>query len=179
MFESVSPPPEPDFRRAFPDLNRLTPERSRVLISALRSVHVAAGVPIVEPGTDNDTLYFVFAGCVRVTLETERATLTLGELGAGHWFGEMAMIDPAPATATVRAADESTLLALDHERFLRLRRKHPDISSVLLLTLCNRLTSRLRETLQHLESGRESPEHRGALLDAARRLLGIAARSVT
>jgi len=168
-----------EFQRVFAALGDLSPVQVRALLAALDSVQVAAGAPIVAPGGANDSLYLISSGRVRVTLETERVTVTLGEFGAGQWFGEMAMIDPAPANATVRAVKDCTLLVLNHRRFLELRRSQPDLSSILLQTFSHHLTGRLRETLQHLDPQGTAEEHRGWLLDAVRRLMGVATRSAT
>ncbi|MDH3637063.1 MAG: cyclic nucleotide-binding domain-containing protein [Gammaproteobacteria bacterium] len=179
MNEPSNVPSEAEFQRIFPALDELAPAQVTVLLATLTAVRVGAGSQIVAPGSDNDSLYLIVSGQVRVTLETERVAVNLGEFGAGQWFGEMAMIDPAPATATVRAVDDCTLVTLSHAQFLALRRSHPDLCSILLLTFSNRLTGRLRQTLQHLDADRATDQHRGWLLGAVRRLMGVAARSAT
>ncbi len=171
--------PGEEFQRVFAALGEFSPAQVAILSGTLDRIEAASSTAIVVPGDANDSLYLICSGRARVTLEAERVTVNLGEFGPGQWFGEMAMIEPAPATATVRAVDDCSLLVLPHDRFMALRRSHPDLTSILLQTFSHHLTGRLRETLQHLDPKDRMDGQRGWLLDAARRLLGVAARSAT
>ncbi len=180
MADSQSPITTPEFKQRFAALGRLSDVDTEVLLGALRRELFTSGSAIVAPDTDNDSLYLIWSGRVRVTLDAEQVVAPLGQFGPGDWIGEMAVIDPCPATATVTAVDDCLLLVLSHARFLALRRGNPALTSVLLQTFSRQLTARLRHTLQHLH-GEQMPGagQRGWLLNASRRLLGIAARSAT
>ena len=82
---------------------------------ALRLVPVsaAAGEAVVASGDPGDRFYIVEDGSLRVTTDTDVA-----ELGPGDWFGEVALLDDVPRTATVRAVTPARLLALDRDEFL-------------------------------------------------------------
>jgi CRP-like cAMP-binding protein len=68
----------------------------------------------------------------------------LARLGTGDFFGEMALFDDEPRSATVTAIDEVEVLALQRERFHSLVQQRPSI----LMQLCTTLVRRLRQAEQ-------------------------------
>ncbi len=88
----------------------------------------AEGQTILEEGDLGDKLYFVDRGEVEVvftgpTGEKRRVAL----LRDGDYFGEIALLEDVPRTATVRTRVPSTLLVLNRERFLDLLQAVPDL----------------------------------------------------
>jgi CRP-like cAMP-binding protein len=68
----------------------------------------------------------------------------LARLGPCDFFGEMALFDDEPRSATVTAADEVEVLALQRDRFHSLVQQRPSI----LMQLCTTLVRRLRQAEQ-------------------------------
>jgi len=68
-------------------------------------------------------------------------------MGRGDVFGEIALLDGAPRTATAAATAHSDLLQIKREPFLELLKKQPDLVIHLLRLLCQRIrwTSGLAE----------------------------------
>ena len=60
-------------------------------------------------------------------------------LGAGAFFGEMALIDDSPRSADVVADGEVLALTIDRPGFMKLLRAEPALSQALLRTLAARL----------------------------------------
>jgi MFS family permease len=92
----------------------LPPPRLEELASVLVERHAAAGERIVTEGEPGDEFFLVAEGLVRVTVGGASA----GELGPGEGFGEIALLKDVPRTATVEAAEQTTLYVLDREQFL-------------------------------------------------------------
>jgi MFS family permease len=92
----------------------LPPPKLEELASVLAERRVAAGERIVTEGEPGDEFFLVAEGHVRVTVGGSPA----GELGPGEGFGEIALLKDVPRTATVDAAEESTLYVLDRAQFL-------------------------------------------------------------
>ena len=63
-------------------------------------------------------------------------------LEAGAFFGEMALLDHAPRSASVRTLEPATLAALSRRDFMSLLQASPDLA----LSLIQELTRRLRDT---------------------------------
>lgn len=91
-----------------------------------------------EPG---DTLFMISSGRIRVTiLGDDGREVILSMLGAGDFFGEMALLDQEPRSATAIAADETELLSLSRSDFQGVLTANPGI----MVALIRVLTARLR-----------------------------------
>ena len=100
------------------------------------------GVPIVVAGRAGDAFYVILDGHVSVGVPGRRAA----RLGPGDYFGEMALLDGAPRSATVTAASELHVLQVGRAAFGRMLKQEPQISVALLKTLAGRLRSLERST---------------------------------
>jgi PPM family protein phosphatase len=106
---------------------------------------------VVAEGADGDELFIVLTGKVRV----ESAHAKIAELGPGEHFGEMALVDKAPRSADVVAAEPSSLLAIKRRDFFDIIRKDHPIAVKLLWSFLGVLTERLRNTSRELGAARE------------------------
>ena len=94
-----------------------------------------AGTAVFAKGDSGDSMYIIAEGRMRVS-DGER---TVGELGPGDVFGELALLDPEPRLFTVAALEDSRLLRLDREAFLELMGGNIEIVRGVLHVLCERL----------------------------------------
>ena len=78
------------------------------------AVHVHAGETVVREGDSGDRFFLVAEG--RLDVSCERGAYP--PVGAGDVFGEIALLQDVPRTATVTARDECLLYVLDRESFL-------------------------------------------------------------
>ena len=98
---------------------------------------------IVEEGLPGDYMYIIRSGRVKVTKASDDGREKIMDfLEAGAFFGEMALLDYAPRSASVRTLEPSVLTALSRRDFLTLLRNSPDLG----LSLLQELTRRLRDT---------------------------------
>jgi CRP-like cAMP-binding protein len=84
------------------------------LAARLSPVHARAGDEIIRAGDHGDRFYVVDAGEVEVLVDGKPPRRE----GAGEYFGEIALLKDVPRTATVRAATDADLFALDRDDFL-------------------------------------------------------------
>ena len=80
----------------------------------LRERRYAAGDRIVSQGEVGEAFYVIAEGTVAVTVDE----VPRRELGAGDFFGEIALLHDVPRTATVTAVDAVDTLVVDREQFL-------------------------------------------------------------
>ena len=107
------------------------------------------GATIVEEGTPGDYMYVIREGRVKVTkLSEDGREKILQMLGEGAFFGEMALLDQAPRSATVKTLLPVRLLALSRVDFLSVLRRSPDLA----MGVIQELTRRLRETDEQASS---------------------------
>ena len=84
----------------------------RTLAIALHS-SVQAGAVICSEGEVGDAFFVLLSGEVRVEKQAKDQTVELARLGAGHCFGEMALVGRHLRSATVRAAKDSHIMRFD------------------------------------------------------------------
>jgi CRP-like cAMP-binding protein len=84
------------------------------LAARLTPVHANAGDEIIRVGDHGDRFYVVDKGEVEILVDDEPPRRE----GEGTYFGEIALLRDVPRTATVRAAADSDLFALDRDDFL-------------------------------------------------------------
>ena len=92
----------------------------------LRPRDYPAGAVVVRRGEAGDCMYFVASGEVEIRLAPERI-----QLGAGEFFGEVALLTGAPRNATVVASRHCTLLSLDIVDFRQLLARQPDLAQII------------------------------------------------
>jgi ATP/ADP translocase/HEAT repeat protein len=93
------------------------------------------GDTILEEGEVGDVLFLVVDGRVAV----KRGGVTLATLGPGETFGEMAVLDAEPRSATVVVLEDSTCLAIASEDFYDVLREQVEIAEGVIRMLTHRL----------------------------------------
>jgi MFS family permease len=100
---------------AIPIFSPLSPPVLEQLAARLEPVRVRAGEEIIRRGDHGDRFYVVADGEVEIVLDGRPPSRE----GPGAYFGEIALLRDVPRTATVRAATDAELYALDRDDFLR------------------------------------------------------------
>ena len=120
------------------------------VVGLTQMAKVPAGQGFIKEGDPGDELYVVLAGEVEI-IKGEAVIVTLK---AGAHIGEMALIDNAPRSATVRAKTEVNLLVMRREEFFSIIRGEPVIATKLLWSFVQVLSGRLRDTNEALQGAR-------------------------
>lgn len=139
------------------------------------------GQIIFHHGDPGGLLYIISKGKVKITHSTpEGQEALLAILGAGDFFGELALLDDSPRSATAEAIEATETLTLHREEFMRYIRNNPDFALHVLHTMAQHirrlnhqisdiffldLPGRLARTLLQLadQHGRKTKE--GILID--------------
>jgi CRP-like cAMP-binding protein len=90
---------------------------------------------IVTQGQTGLGLYCIQSGTVKVTISGPGGEKELRQMGAGESFGELALLDDKPRSATVTAVEPTTAVLLDKSQFRAELRSHPEIALPMLETL--------------------------------------------
>jgi len=106
------------------------------------TVSVPAGQLVLREGDPGDSLYVVLAGELEVTKRQGSQDVLLALYKPGQFFGEMALLEQVPRSASVRTLRESRLLVISQVAFQTLLSCSPSAPLKILHTV----TSRLRST---------------------------------
>ncbi len=124
-----------DLLRAIPILAPLPEQVLERLARALVRVELAPGEAAIRQGEAGDRFYIIESGSVNVTRDGRE----IATLGQGESFGEIALLRDVPRTATVAAATEVVLLALDRRHFIPAVTGHGDAYEAAELVVSSRL----------------------------------------
>jgi CRP/FNR family cyclic AMP-dependent transcriptional regulator len=95
---------------------------------------------IFAEGESGDALFLVLDGKVRV----HRNDRVIAELGERECFGEMAILDASPRSATVTALADTDLLKISREDFQEIMSEKPEIATGIIKVLSRRLRNAIR-----------------------------------
>jgi len=131
---------------------------------------LAAGDTLFKVGEPGESLYVVRSGEVELFIrDTAGQRIPLAMVGTGEVFGELALLDHSPRTATAIAMSDSTLLELDRGDLLLLFQRSP-AAALRLLAAMGRMTRKADELLKTRVSrnvNEEVEENVGALQHVA------------
>jgi CRP/FNR family transcriptional regulator, cyclic AMP receptor protein len=126
-----------DHFRGVPLFGSLSKAGLRSVAQAATEIEVAAGKTIVAEGHTDRFLYVIIAGSAVVS----RGGRRIRTLEAGDFFGDLALLDGGPRTATVTAVTEMTLMVLSPREMDPVINAEPGIAMAMLKALAERLRS--------------------------------------
>jgi hypothetical protein len=109
------------------------------VLSIVRAVDVEEGEVVIAEGETSDALYAILDG----KMEVSRADTPIRSLVRGEHFGEMALFNDRPRSATVKAISHGRLLVMERGRFNDLVKKEPQLGVKLLWCFAQVLSLRL------------------------------------
>ncbi len=143
--ESLAARLEPGARLALrrtPLFADLPPRVLEGLVNRMELLSYEAGDTIVREGEPGTRLFVISEG--EVSVETRSVELT--RLGPSAFFGEISMVTDLPRSATIRAIGHVEVLAIDREVIRAAASERPDLVTVLLKFVRERLIDRVART---------------------------------
>jgi anti-anti-sigma regulatory factor len=138
-----------------PLLLDFTPDQIKRLQPWLEPVAWPAGHVVFRHGEPGSSLYLVTQGRASVHLVHDDGDIRLVTFAAGAVFGELALLDRGPRSATITVDQDLAGFGLSEASFGELCQMQPDIAIKLLSALGRELSVRIRYanmTIQQLES---------------------------
>jgi CRP/FNR family transcriptional regulator, cyclic AMP receptor protein len=122
----------------------------RFLLEPVPSVDVPAGQFFFRERDPADCMYVLESGQVAVMKDWAGRELLLRHLGQGDCFGEMALLDLFPRSASVRAVDPCRAMALTSAHLYRLFEHNAEQFALIQMNIGREMSRRLRDSDEEL-----------------------------
>ena len=155
--------------RNIPCFSGLDAAHLRVLATSLGTQTFERGETIFHQGSFGTVLYIIVSGQVRIyTVSEAGQELSVTIFRSGEFFGELALLDGQPRSASAVAMCRTTALLLHRSAFISAVQSHPPIAIAVL----EAMSQRLRQSTNHADLLSTS----SAFQRVARQLLTLAER---
>ena len=133
-----------------PLFSAVPPHRLRTIFQMTRANRFSAGETVFKEGEPGSTMHVITSGRISIIGVSEGGDeVVLASLGPGEFFGELALFDRRPRSATAVAAEDTETLSLARADILEIIHRYPDVALAFLSSIGARLrtTDRLLESL--------------------------------
>jgi CRP-like cAMP-binding protein len=107
-----------------------------------------AGTVLFREGERGEEMFILQSGKVKISKKIRGVEKTLATLEKGEFFGEMAILNDKPRSASAEVIETADMLVIDRKTFETLLRSNVEIA----IRFIKRLADRLRETNEQMES---------------------------
>jgi CRP-like cAMP-binding protein len=108
----------------------------------------AAGTVLFREGDRGEEMFILQSGKVKISKKIRGVEKTLATLEKGEFFGEMAILNDKPRSASAETIEDCEMLVIDRKTFETLLRSNVEIA----IRFIKRLADRLRETNDQMEA---------------------------
>jgi CRP-like cAMP-binding protein len=109
--------------------------------------HFTKGHVLFKEGDDGDEMYIIQSGRVAIKKRVKDGDATLAVLEKGDFFGEMAILERLPRSATAEVVEDGDIIVINGETFGDMIKTNPEIA----VRMLRKQSIRLRETNRQLE----------------------------
>jgi CRP/FNR family cyclic AMP-dependent transcriptional regulator len=140
-----------ELRKRFPYLTKHTSlDEIGAFIKQLNVRDIEPGEVVIHDGEPSNSLFLVWDGELTCYIEDKGRKVQIGHITSGQYIGEVSILDPGNATASVEAITNCTLLELTRPNFDKLESTYPVIASKLIRAMDVNLIKRLRASDEFL-----------------------------
>jgi CRP-like cAMP-binding protein len=115
--------------------SRCTTRQRRAVARHAQIADLPAGVDLIVEGEPGDALFVIIDGRAIITKDS----VELNRVGPGAYFGELAILDGEPRSATVVAETDVKIAVIGIRMFRTLLREYSDLAEQLLIALAGEL----------------------------------------
>ena len=119
---------------------------------------IAAGTVLIQEGEPIDALYIVLDGTLMVSIASLGGR-EISKLGCGEVLGEMSFVDERPPAATVKAIENSVVLAIPRQSLTEKLEQDVLFALRFYRAITKFLSTRLRGTVNWFSDDRDLPLH--------------------
>ncbi len=163
-------PCDPDFLANITMFEHLNEDDQLALAKVIDELNVPEGHTLFQAGDPGESLFIVRVGEIELFIkDTAGQKIVLTNAGPGDMFGELAMLDSGPRTATALALSDAEVLVLDRDDLVLLFQRKPEAALHMLAALSGltRKADALLRTRVSRNVNEEMEVHSTALLRVA------------
>ena len=135
---------------------KLEPSRLKLLAFTSQLMTYEPGEVLFREGETADAAFVIMDGEVEILAETHTGEVVVGTLGKDQLFGELALLNSSPRSATLRAKGRLQALRIADDMFLKLVTENPGVA----LEVMRQLSDKLMRTHKQVEALQDEL-HRG------------------
>lgn len=120
------------------------------LLGLSNSVTLPGGAYFFREGDQGEALYVLEGGSVAVLKTARGRPVLLRQLGAGDCFGEMALLDMSPRSASVRALEDCRAIEIPIAGLMQLYQRDLEQFALIEMNMAREISRRLREADERL-----------------------------
>jgi len=109
---------------------------------------IPPGTVLFHEGDKGEEMFIIQSGKIKISKRIRGVEKTLATLEKGEFFGEMAILNDKPRSASAETLEDSEMLVIDRKTFDTLLRSNVEIA----IRFIKRLADRLRETNDQMEA---------------------------
>jgi CRP/FNR family transcriptional regulator, cyclic AMP receptor protein len=128
-----------------PMFAKLEPPKLKLLAFTSESLTFEDGEMIFHVGDPADCAYVILDGEAEILAEIEDSTVVVATLGRNQLFGELAVLNKTPRSATLRAKGNLEALRFTDEVFVKLATENPEVALDVMRQLSEKLALSLRQ----------------------------------
>jgi CRP/FNR family transcriptional regulator, cyclic AMP receptor protein len=141
----------------------------RSLLEQTNVVVVPAGGYFFREGDDARGMFVLEAGCAAVLKGWQGRKYKLHELHRGDCFGEMAMMDLMPRSASVKALEDCSAIELRPDHLMRLFERDVEQFALIQMNMGREVSRRLRATDERLFAAEMSAEPQTTIMEVVKK----------
>jgi CRP-like cAMP-binding protein len=146
LFQSKKDTARTERLRALSLFLNLTPREMKIVEGLLHERKFLKDEVIFDKGDEGQAIYIIIDGSVSIWPQGKPVDGHVIELGAGTFFGDLALLDNSVRSAQARAGTDTTVAVFFRVDFMSLLETHGLIASKISLQLARHIGKRLRDT---------------------------------
>ena len=157
--------------KKIPVFEGISDRNLKIIYSLCHLRNYKEGELVFQSGEPGVGMYIILEGKVEIYLKDQERHLEYAVLYEGDFFGEIALLDDLPRTASARATTYSALLGFYRPDLLNLLNRNPSLAGEVLMNIAKLIGRRLVNTNQELEKLQieaEQKRNKRSILSTAR-----------
>jgi CRP/FNR family transcriptional regulator, cyclic AMP receptor protein len=121
-------------------------ESIRIICNYIHPISAKKGAVIFQEGSREESLGIIVKGAIDILKKSETETIKVTTLKSSQTFGEMALLDGEPRSATGVAAKDTIIFFISRKSLLKLSEDHPKLGLQILWKIAKLISQHLRRT---------------------------------